>query len=89
MNRKQQMENHLDQMAEIIVEELKANGKRMSRIELCDALGLRLHSYPQEAKTQNETTWLCGILIRRLQDAYRVIAEEVSPNRFVYHYVGV
>lgn len=85
MNRKQQIAAHLDLMAELVVEELRANGGSMSRIDLCSALGLKLQSYPQEADTQNETTWLCSILFRRLQDVGRVRYDNVSENRVAYH----
>jgi hypothetical protein len=88
MNRKQQIASHLDLMAEIIIAELEANGGYMTRIDLCEALGLSLVSYPQEAHTQASTTWLCSILIRRLQDAGRVRYEHISPNRVAYRLTG-
>ncbi len=85
MNRKDQIASHLALMAEVVVAELTANGGTMTRIDLCSALGLKIKSYPQEAATQAETTWLCSILIRMLQDAGRVRYEETTANRVTYH----
>lgn len=85
MNNKQQIAAHLDAMAEIVADEIRTNGGHMTRIDLCNKIGLKIKSYPQEAATQAETTWLCSILIRMLQDTGRVRYEQVSPNRVIYH----
>lgn len=85
MNRKEEIQAHLEKMAEIVHAEIAENSGSITRIELCDRLGLKLQSYPQESKTQNETTWLCSILFRILQDQGLVGYEATSGNRVSYH----
>jgi hypothetical protein len=84
MNRSEQIQSHLDLMCEIVITEITSAGGRISRIDLVSNLGLKMSSYPLESTTQTETTWLCNILIRKLQNEGRVTYHGDSANRVSY-----
>ena len=82
-NRRTTLHNLLDLMKEIVYDEI-ASQPTITRVQLTDRLGLKIASYPQEAVTQAETSWLTSILVRKLQDEGRVFYKMLSDTRVSY-----
>lgn len=85
---KEQLQMHLTLMTEIVLREIESYPEMwMPRTELVHLTGLKMLTYPHEAKTQAETTWVLNALLRMLQDQGRIKYVE-SDNRVYYRGVS-